>query len=34
MGGGGRINFLPLKTGGLLEGGSLFGKGGLMEDLR
>ena len=31
---GGLINFLPLKRGGLLEGGGLFEMGGLIEDLR
>ena len=33
-GGGGLINFLPLKRRGLLEGGGLFERGGLIEDLR
>ena len=28
------INFLPLKRGGLLEGGGIFEKVGLIEDLR
>ena len=27
------INFLPLKRGGLFEGGGLFERGGLIEDL-
>ena len=31
---GGLINFLPLKRGGLLEGGGLFERGCLIEDLR
>ena len=31
---GGLINFLPLKRGGLLEGGGLFERGRLIEDLR
>ena len=30
----GLINFLPLKRGGLLDGGGLFEMGGLIEDLR
>ena len=34
MGGGGLINFPPLKRGGLLEKGGLFEMGGLIEDLR
>ena len=29
IGGGGLINFLPLKRGSLLEGGGLFERGGL-----
>ena len=35
-GGGGLINFIPLKRKGLLKGGGLFGRGGggLTEDLR
>ena len=28
MGGGGLINFIPLKRKGLLKGGGLFGRGG------
>ena len=32
--GRGVINFLPLKMEGLLEGGGLFERGGLIEDLR
>ena len=31
---GGLIKFLPLKRVGLLEGGGLFERGGLIEDLR
>ena len=30
--GGGLINFLPMKTGGLLEREGLFERGGLIED--
>ena len=33
-GGGGLINFPPLKRGGLLERGGLFERGRLIEDLR
>ena len=33
-GGGGLINFMLLKGGALLDGGGLFNRGDLIEDLR